>query len=403
MTEAIEIEDMSIDCGFQNQRKVNGVIKCNANAIGLNGSHIAVRRCRVFNYGSPYDDECGENFAVTMCQGPDDDGVDRVIEDCVFTGMSPLSPTGCSVLTVSGGPLSSKVNVPSWSRGAVVRRNHFMGYHPGCHGITMSGCQGAIVEDNYFEHFMGCGIYTDTWPMRDIVLRNNIMTDVNQAIFLAADTWDLVNFQIRDNVILLHDGFDVKKIDKGVVTTDIPHSQMVDNELQFREMKIAGGSVKNEQRVFVVSVPSPMTFAYSTVKGGKSDPADSASGGYIRALHYGYTTPTPEGVNAFSGNAPEIHTLKSFVVSGNVIRPYSSNGKNRIPSTGIRLCGAENCQIFNNVVFDSGNHCGLIVGSTKKVKSSVICRDNYNGDNTPALPRDDKGNLVAAGRPDLPH
>ena len=215
--------------------------------------------------------------------------------------MSPLSPTGCSVLTHVRRAAEQHVHVaPSWSRGAVARRNHFLGYHPGCHGITMSGCQGAIVENNYFEHFMGCGIYTDTWPMRDIVLQNNIMTDVNQAIFLAGDNWDLINFQIRGNVILLHDGFDIKKIDKGVVTTDIPHSLMVGNELQFRDMKIAGGSVKNEQTVFVTSVPSPTTFTYSTAKGGKSDPADSATGGYIRAMHYGYTTPTPEGINVFS-------------------------------------------------------------------------------------------------------
>ena len=370
---------------------MKGIVKCNANAIGLNGSHLAVRRCKVFNYGSPYDDECGENFAVTMCQGPNDDGVDRVIEDCLFTGMSPLTG-GCSVLTVSGGPLSSKVNAPSWLRGVVVRRNHFMGFHAACHGITMSGCQGAIVEDNYFEHFMGCGIYLDTWPMRDVIFQNNIMVNVNQAIFLAADTWDLIDIQIRGNVILLHDGFDIKNIDKGVVTTDIPHSLMVGNELQFRDMKIAGGSLKNEQTIFVTSVPSPTTFTYSTTKGGKSDTDNRATGGFIRALHYGYTTPTPEGINVFSGNAPEVHTLKNFVISGNVIRPYSSNSKNRIPSTGIRVCGAEHCRIFNNTVFDSGNHCGLIVGSTKNVKSTVICRDNYNIDNTPALPRDDKGN-----------
>jgi hypothetical protein len=392
-TGGIEIEDLSIDCGYENQRKVNGVIKCNAAAIHIGGNHLAVRRCMVGNYGSPYDDECGENFAVGIFQGPATDGENRVVEDCVFTGMSPLSPTGCSVLTLSGGPLSNKINVPSWSRGAVARRNYFLGYHPGCHGITMSGCQGAVVEDNYFLHFMGCGIYTDTWPLRDHVYQNNIMVDINQAIFLAGDNWDLTDFQIRGNVIQLHDGFDIKKIEKGVVTTDIPHSLMVGNELQFREMKIAGGSVTNERSFFVTSILSPRTFAYSTAKGGKSDEADAATGGYIRALHYGYTTPTPEGMNLFSGNGQELHMLKNFVISGNVVRPYSSDGTNRIPSTGIRVCGAENCQVFNNVVFDSGNHCGLVVGSTKKVKSSVLCRDNYNIDNTPAVARDDKGNV----------
>jgi hypothetical protein len=97
----------------------------------------------------------------------------------------------------------------------------------------------------------------------------------------------------------------------------------------------------------------------------------------------------------FSGNGKDLHSLKNFVVSGNVIRPYSSDGKARIPSTGICLVGAENSQIANNVVFDAGNNGGLIVASTPKVRSSVICRDNYNIDNTPALPRDEKGKLLA--------
>jgi hypothetical protein len=390
-----EIEDLSIDCGYENQRKVNGVNKCNASAINLRGSHLAVRRCRVSSYGSPYDDECGENFAVSMCQGPQErDGEDMVVEDCVFTGMSPLSPSS-SVLTISGGALKGDVQLPNWTRGAVARRNHFMGYHPGCHGITMSGCQGCIVEDNYFEHFMGDCVYTDTWPLRNHIYQNNIFTDVNQAIWLAGDNWDLANLHIRGNIILLHDGFDIKSIDKGVVTTDIPHSFMVGNEIAFRDMKIIGGSVKNEQRVFVTSVPSRTTFTYSSTKDGKSDAADTATGGFIRAIHYGYTPPNPEGIVLFGGSGQELHVLKNIVISGNVIRPYSSGGKNRIPSTGICLRGAENSQIFNNVVFDGGNHCGLIVASTLKVKSTVLCRDNYNIDNTPALPRDDKGNLVA--------
>ena len=124
--EGIEIEDLSIDCGFRNQRKVNGAIKRNANAIGLCGSHLAVKRCMVCNYGSPYDDECGENLAVILCQAPrfSGDAVNLLAEDCV---------------------------------------------------------------------------YTDTWPLRDHVYRINIMTDVNQAIFLAGDHWDLIDIQIREN------------------------------------------------------------------------------------------------------------------------------------------------------------------------------------------------------------
>ena len=278
-----------------------------------------------------------------------------------------------------------------------------MGYHPGCHGITMSGCQGAIVEDNYFEHFMGCGIYTDTWPMRDIVFQNNIMTDVNQAIFLAADTWDLVNFQIRGNVILLHDGFDMKKIDKGVVATDIPHSQMVGNEIQFRDMKIAGGSVKNGQAVFVTSVPSPTTFTYSTVKGGKSDPADSAAGGYIRAalrLHHADARGHPRVLRQRSPGPPHAQELRHLrqrhpPVQQRRREPDPQHGHphlRRRKLAGLRQRGLRQRQPLRP---------GRRLDQESQVL--VLCRDNYNSDNTPAEPRDEQGNLVAAGRPEPPH
>jgi len=392
----IEIEDLSIDCGYASQRKVNGEVKCNAAAIHLYGSNLAVRRCMVSNYGSPYDAECGENFAVAIFQGPKADGENLLIEDCVFTGMSPLAPCGASVLTISGGPLKNEVQVPSWARGAVARRNHFTGYHRGCHGITMSGCQGAIVEDNTFEHFMGCCVYQDTWPMRNIIIRNNIMTDIDQGVFLAGDHLDMVNFQIRANVMLLHDGLDLKNIVNGVANTDIPHSLAVGDEIMLRDLKITSGSLKPGVRVFVTAVPNRTSFTYSATKGGKIDPADNATGGFVHPLSYGgQMTPSPEGINAFTGGGKVLHPLKNFLIDRNVIRPYSSDGKARIPSTGIRVRGLENSQVVDNVVFDSGNRRGLVIASPKDFASSVICRDNYNSDNTPALPRDDKGNLAA--------
>jgi len=106
-------------------------------------------------------------------------------------------------------------------------------------------------------------------------------------------------------------------------------------------------------------------------------------------------TPSPEGINAFTGGGETVHPLKSFLIDRNVIRPYSSDGKARIPSTSIRVCGLENSQVVDNVVFDSGNRRGLVIASPKGFASSVICRDNYHNDNTRALPRDDKGNLCA--------
>ena len=86
--DGVEIEDLSVDCGFQNQQVVNGKIKANASAIGIGGSHIAVRRCLFRNYGSPYDAETGENFAVFIGSPDPANGEDLIVEDCIFAGMS---------------------------------------------------------------------------------------------------------------------------------------------------------------------------------------------------------------------------------------------------------------------------------------------------------------------------
>ena len=142
--DGVEIEDLSIDCGLQNQQMVNGKIKANASAIGLNGSHIAVRRCLVKNYGSrPFEANIGENFAVFVGSPDPANGENLVVEDCIFAGMSPLlgsgpplRANGSSVLTLAGGPPKNDLKAGNWARGLVARRNHFTGYHYGCHGIT---------------------------------------------------------------------------------------------------------------------------------------------------------------------------------------------------------------------------------------------------------------------------
>jgi hypothetical protein len=137
--EGVEIEDLSVDCGFQNQQVVNGKIKANASAIGIGGSHLAVRRCSFNNYGSPEDQaETGENFAVWMGSPDPKSGENFIAEDCLFTGMSPLARVS-SVLTISGGPRKNDIRAGNWSRGVIMRRNHFTGYHYGCHGITIGG------------------------------------------------------------------------------------------------------------------------------------------------------------------------------------------------------------------------------------------------------------------------
>ena len=137
--DGVEIEDLSIDCGFENQQVVNGKIKANAAAIGIGGSHIAVRRCLVKNYGSPYDPETGENFAVFLASPDPANGENLVVEDCIFAGMSPLLDIGQSVLTLAGGPPRNDLKAGNWARGLIARRNHFTGYHYGCHGITVDG------------------------------------------------------------------------------------------------------------------------------------------------------------------------------------------------------------------------------------------------------------------------
>jgi hypothetical protein len=397
--DGVEIEDLSVDCGFGNQRVVNGKIEANASAIGVFGSHIAVRRCLFKNYGSPYDAQTGENFAVFIGSPFPDSGEDLIVEDCIFAGMSPLLSCGQSVLTIAGGPPRNDLKAGNWARGVIARRNHFTGFHYGCQGITVDGAQGAMIIDNVFEHFMGACVHQDTWPMRDLVIANNLMSDVNQAMHLTCD--DMNNFQIRDNIILMHDGYDLKDITGGVAHTDIDHSLVVGNKIGLRGAKLAGGAAMPDKEVYVTSVPTRSSFTYSLMSGGKNETGDNAVGGFIQPMHYqGVTSPEPEGIVVCGSGGQVLHPPTNFVIDRNVIKPYSSDDSSRIFSTGINVSGVKNCWITNNIVFDSGKHTDMVVSSPKGFTSTVICRDNYHPDGTRLSPRDGQLNLIPGGLSD---
>ncbi len=115
--DGVEIEDLSIDCGFQNQQVVDGAIRANAMAIGLGGNHLAVRRCWFKNYGSPQDKYTGENFAVFLGSADPANGEDMIVEDCIFAGQTPLLDGGQTILTLAGGPSKNDLKVGNWARG----------------------------------------------------------------------------------------------------------------------------------------------------------------------------------------------------------------------------------------------------------------------------------------------
>ncbi len=395
--DGVEIEDLSIDCGFESQRVVRGKIEADAAAIQVFGSHIAVRRCLFKNYGSPYDRETGENFAVFVGSPFPDSGEDLIVEDCVFAGMSPLLSSAGTILTLAGGPPSNDLKANNWARGMVARRNHFMGYHFGCHGITVDGGQGAMIIDNVFEHFLGPCILQDTWPMRDLIISGNILSDVEQGIHLTCN--NLNNFQIRNNIILLHDGYDLKDITGGVTHTVIEHSLTVGCWVRIRGAKRADGTTMPDKDVYVTSVPTRSSFTYSLGAGKKNEAADNTVGGFTQALNLlGVTTPGPEGITVSDGgrNSPPTN----FVIDRNIIKPYSSDDSCRVSGCGIWVDGMKHCWITDNIVFDSGSHCDLVVSSPKGFTSSVICRDNYHPDGTRLLPRDLQGKLIPGGLAD---
>jgi hypothetical protein len=420
--EGVEIEDLSIDCGFQNQQVVNGKIKANAAAIGVWGSHIAVRRCLVKNYGSPYDDETGENFAVFIGSASPANGENLVVEDCIFAGMSPLLRSGQSVLTIAGGPAKNDLRAGNWARGCIARRNHFTGYHFGCHGITMSGTQGGMIIENVFEHFMGACVYQDTWPMRDIIIANNIFSDVQQGIRLAGDGLPMNNFQIRDNMMLMHDGFDIVKVTNGLVTTAINHCFIPGMHVKFRKVDIIAGDGLTGD-AYVTSTPGANTFTYSLTAGGSAQTTDAGTGGCVQGQRMGISR-DPEAIAIFSGSGDPRFRPTNFVIARNVIKPYSSDDVARVPSIGIAVAAMQNSQIINNIVFDAGplsagsegideildekvppgpdQRADLLVCAVKGYTPTVICRDNYHPDGTPLLPRDGTFKIIENGLMDLP-
>ena len=371
--------------------------------VNIGGSHIAVRRCLFKNYGSPYDAETGENFAVFIGSPDPANGENLVVEDCIFAGMTPLLKSGQSVLTIAGGPPRNDLKAGNWARGSIARRNHFTGHHFACHGITMSGTQGGLIVDNVFEHFMGACVYHDTWPMRDIVIANNIMSDVNQGIRLTCN--DMNTFYIHDNVMLMNDGYDLATVKDGVVTTVINHSLAAANKIRFHKVTVTAGAGLTGDCAYVATVPSPNTFTYALTSSGRVETADAGIGGYIQALDYqGCMAPAPEAivVCASGGEGAETRQPRNFVIADNVIKPYSSDDTARVPSVGISVSGLQHSQITGNLVVDSGNHADLIVSSPKGFTSTVVCRDNYHLDGTPLLPRDGSMKIVENGLLELP-
>ena len=399
--DGVEIEDLSIDCGFQNQQVVNGKIKANASAIGIGGSHIAVRRCYFINYGSPYDADTGENFAVFIGSADPANGENLVVEDCIFAGMTPLLKSGQSVLTIAGGPPRNDLKAGNWARGCIARRNHFTGFHYGGHGITMSGTQGGMIVDNVFEHFMGACVYQDTWPMRDIVIANNIMSDVNQAIRLTCN--DMNNFYIHDNIMLMNDGYDIATVKSGVVTTVINHSLVVANTVKFHKVNVTAGKGLTAGWAIITSVPAPNQFTYALTPKGSNETSDAGSGGFIQALDYqGCMCPAPEAIVVCGSGGKADRPPRNFIIDRNIIKPYSSDDTARVPSSGISVWAMKDSQITGNVIVDSGNHAELSIGAPEGSTSTVICRDNYHPDGTRLLPRDNRLKIIESGLLDLP-
>ena len=207
-----------------------------------------------------------------------------------------------------------------------------------------------MIVNNVFEHFMGACIYQDTWPMRDIIIADNIMSDVNQAIRLTCDNMN--NFQIRDNIILLNDGYDLKDIVGGVAHTDIDHSLAVGNVIRIRGAKLAGGAVMPDKDVYVTSVPTRSSFTYSLTPKGKNETGDNAVGGFLQALDYqGCMCPAPEAIVVCTGGGEGRYSRPTnFVSTATSSSPTAATIPARVPSSGISVCGLKNSQITDNVV-----------------------------------------------------
>ncbi len=397
--DGVEIEDLSVDCGFQNQQVVKGKIKANASAVGIGGNHLAVRRCWFKNYGSPYDQDTGENFAVFIGSADPDNGEDLIVEDCIFAGMSESAgwrPVGADP---RGRPVQER------PQGRQLGPRHHRPAKP-LHRLPLRlprhhhrrRC-GAIATDNVLRAFHRRVLYQDTWPMRDFILADNLMIDVNQGIRLTCDCMN--HFEIRGNTILVNDGYDIDKIVAGVVTTHIPHSLVVGNRVRIRTAKPADGKTMPDKDVFITSVPTRSSFTYSLTAAGKNE-TDTATGGFVQALDYqGCMCPAPEAI-AISGSGNSIaNPPTNFILDRNVIKPYSSDDTNRVPSSGIAAWGLKNGWVTNNIIFDSGNHADLVIGSPKGFTSSVICRTNYHPDGTRLEPRDGELKLIPGGLADV--
>lgn len=113
--------------------------------------------------------------------------------------------------------------------------------------------------------------------MRDIVIANNIMSDVNQGLRLTCN--DMNNFYIHDNILLMNDGYDIASVRSGLVTTVINHSLVADNKIKFHKVSVTAGKGLAADAAFITSVPAPNQFTYALTPKGETETSDTGAGG----------------------------------------------------------------------------------------------------------------------------
>lgn len=171
-----EISDLTIDCNLAGQ----ALTQVSCAAIRIMGNHCRIRRVKAKNWGTKYGPNRCYVISAIIADPPSGvmEVVDAGIEDCIVVEPATASiPTNIPVTLIHAGGLETSTSAEAFGKAPFIR-NCFLdagspSAGPEFRGLSMSWCQGGIIEGNQVHNIKYGGPFQNQTSTRDLIVRNN--------------------------------------------------------------------------------------------------------------------------------------------------------------------------------------------------------------------------------------
>lgn len=390
-----EISHMTLDCDLANQTGTQ--VACGG--IRLAGHHVKVHRIKVKNWGTKTTSmPCR---AISVIAGEprspvtaDDEFKNCGIEACMV--VEPVAPPANGILTalhVGSKLLTELSSEPGtenerFGKGPYIRNCFVDGGSLGgaalttdIRGISMSWCQGGVVEGNQIHNVQWGGPYIEKSSIRSLIIRNNIYKNVRKGphwklgALLTPSSYTLNALSIANGV--------------GTGTTSAAHSLALGDRVKI----VTTGNSYNGM-FEVTGIPDNTHFEFKTTAANGTPTPSSiqkvfgaanilVEGNAIELAQLtdaGPTPPQPVGIHFHDQTAaqPPDYVHREIIVRENTIKYLDVAFESTYTGYGVEIEGAKYAHILDNViesaVDDPIRHkrCGVAKYQSNRTPSGVL-------------------------------